>query len=153
MLDEGAPFGWCRYWKTGYFKEISDKLIETVLDYAERKTSPLTAMFFSYLHGAFARVSPEATAFGLRESQWDFDISTQWTEPTEADQHITWTRDFWKAIEPFSQGVYVNYLDSDEGNIQVRAAYGGNYDRLVAVKREYDPHNLFRHNNNIPLTE
>ena len=153
MLDDGAPFGWCRYWKTGYFKEISDKLIETVLDYAQRKTSPLTAMFFSHLHGAVARVSPEATAFGLRESQWDFDISTQWTEPTEADQHIAWTRDFWKAIEPFSQGVYVNYLDSDEGNSRVRAAYGGNYDRLVVVKRKYDPHNLFRHNNNIPLTE
>jgi len=153
MLDDGAPFGWCRYWKTGYFKEISDKLIETVLDYAERKTSPLTAMFFSHLHGAFARVSPEATAFGLRESQWDFDISTQWTEPTEADKHITWTRNFWKAIEPFSQGVYVNYLDTDEGNSRVRAAYGGNYDRLVAVKRKHDPHNLFRHNNNIPLTK
>ncbi|MDJ0590801.1 MAG: FAD-binding oxidoreductase [Pleurocapsa sp. MO_226.B13] len=153
MLDDGAPSGWYRYWKTGYFKELRDKLIDTVIDYAEKKTSPLTAMFFSHLNGAFARVSPETTAFGLRESQWDFDISAQWTEPTEAEQHIAWTRDFWQSLEPFSHGVYVNYLDSDEGNSRVRAAYGANYDRLVVVKRKYDPNNFFRHNNNIPLTE
>ena len=110
-------------------------------------------MFFSHLHGAFARVSPEATAFGLREPQWDFDISTQWTELTEADQHIAWTRDCWHAIESLSHGVYVNYLDSDDGKNRVRAAYGANYDRLVAVKRQYDPNNFFRHNKNIPLTE
>ena len=153
MLDDGAPSGWCRYWKTGYFKEISDRFIDTAIDYAKRKTSPLTAMFLSHLHGAFARVPSKATAFGLRESQWDFDISAQWIEPSEADQHIIWTRNFWQAIEPFSRGVYVNYLDADEGNIRVRAAYGANYDRLVAVKRKYDPNNFFRHNNNIPLTE
>ena len=153
MLDDGAPFGWYRYWKSGYFKELSDEFIDTVIDYAEKKTSPLTAMFLSHLHGAFARVSPEAMAFGLRESQWDFDITAQWTEPTEADQHIAWTRDCWQAVKPFSRGVYVNYLDSDDGRSRVRAAYGANYNRLVAVKRKYDPNNFFRHNKNIPLTE
>ncbi len=153
MLDDGAPFGWYRYWKSGYFKELSNEFIDTVIDYAEKKTSPLTAIFLSHLHGALTRVSPEAMAFGLRESQWDFDITAQWTEPTEADQHIAWTRDCWQAVEPFSRGVYVNYLDSDDGMSRVRAAYGANYNRLVAVKRKYDPSNFFRHNNNIPLTE
>ena len=153
MLDDGAPFGWHRYWKSGYFKELSDEFLDTVIDYAEKKTSPLTAIFFFYLHGACTRVSPEATAFGLRESQWDFDILAQWTEPTEADQHIAWTRDFWKAVEPFSHGVYVNHLGIDDAPSRVRVAYGANYDRLVAVKRKYDPNNFFRHNNNIPLTE
>ncbi|MDJ0568640.1 MAG: FAD-binding oxidoreductase [Pleurocapsa sp. MO_192.B19] len=153
MLDEGAPFGWHRYWKSGYFKELSDEFIDIVIDYAEKKTSPLSAMFFYHLHGACTRVSPEATAFGLRESQWDFDISSQWTEPTEAEQHIAWTRDFWKAIEPFSHGVYVNHLDTDDGASRIRAAYGVNYDRLVDIKRKYDPNNFFRHNKNIPLRE
>ena len=70
--------------------------------------------------------------------------------PAEAPGHIQWTRNFWNAVEPFATGqVYVNHLDAEEGTTRIRAAYGRNYDRLVALKNRYDPTNLFRLNQNI----
>jgi len=77
--------------------------------------SPMSNVLFFHLHGAAARVDPDATAFGLRDDQWDYDVISQWTDPAETTDHIKWTRDFWTAVEPFSTGeVYVNHLDADE---------------------------------------
>jgi FAD/FMN-containing dehydrogenase len=104
---------------------------------------------FFQLHGAASRVDRDATAFGLRSDQWDYDVISQWTDPAESAQHIRWTRDFWTAVEPFASGeVYVNHLDAEEGG-RIRAAYHHNFDRLVALKNKYDPTNLFRLNQNI----
>ena len=104
------------------------------------------------LHGAAARVDRNATAFGLREDQWDYDVISQWTDPAESAGHIQWTRDFWTAVEPFATGeVYVNHLDAEEAT-RIRAAYGPGYERLVALKNKYDPTNLFRLNQNIKPT-
>jgi len=73
-------------------------------------------------------------------------------ETSQTNQHIEWTRACWRAIEPFgSPGVYVNFL-GDEGEGRVRAAYGVNYERLVALKNRYDPHNVFARNQNIKPT-
>jgi FAD/FMN-containing dehydrogenase len=97
-------------------------------------------------------VDRNATAFGLRDDQWDYDVISQWTDPAEAARHIQWTRDFWNAVEPFASGqVYVNHLDAEEGT-RIRAAYGPGYERLVALKNKYDPTNLFRLNQNIKPT-
>ena len=112
--------------------------------------SPLSAVLFFQMHGAATRVAPGATAFAARRDQWDIDILTQWTDPAHSDAHVAWTRTFWNALVPFSEGVYVNHLDGDEAVARVRSAYGTNYDRLAAIKARYDPDNLFRHNNNIP---
>ena len=61
------------------------------------------------------RVDRTATAFGLRDDQWDYDVISQWTDPAEAADHIKWTREFWTAVEPFATGeVYVNHLDAEE---------------------------------------
>ena len=93
-----------------------------------------------------------ATAFGLRDDQWDYDVISQWTDPAETADHIKWTRDFWTAVEPFSTGeVYVNHLDAEEAT-RIRGAYSRNYERLVALKNKYDPTNLFRLNQNIRPT-
>jgi len=76
-------------------------------------------------------------------------VISQWTDPAEAPDHIRWTREFWNAVEPFSTGeVYVNHLDAEEAT-RITGAYSRNYDRLVALKNEYDPTNLFRLNQNI----
>jgi hypothetical protein len=73
-------------------------------------------------------------------------------DAAEDDQQVTWTREFFDAMKPYStDGVYVNFL-SQEGDDRVRAAYGDNYDRLVELKNEYDPENLFRLNQNIEPT-
>jgi FAD/FMN-containing dehydrogenase len=99
-----------------------------------------------------SRIAPEATAFPHR--QWDYDIviTSMWSDPAEAERNIAWTREFSDALQPFSPAaVYVNYLGV-EGEERVRAAYGANYDRLVALKNQYDPTNLFRLNQNVPPT-
>jgi FAD/FMN-containing dehydrogenase len=100
------------------------------------------------MHGVYAEIDEQATAFGLRGTQWDFDIISQWTNPAEHALHVQWTREFWKDIVPYTRGVYVNHLAEDEPE-RLTAAYGPNYERLVAVKNTYDPDNIFRVNHNI----
>jgi FAD/FMN-containing dehydrogenase len=149
IFDAAAPHGLRRYWKSGYFPELPDDLIDAILKHALTKTSPYSLILFFHIHGKAARMPPDATAFGARATQWDFDIIPQWQAAVEDRQHIEWARGFWKEVEPFAKGVYANHLDTDD-DARVRAAYGRNYDRLVSIKSKYDPGNLFRVNNNIP---
>jgi FAD/FMN-containing dehydrogenase len=150
LFDDAAPFGLRRYWKSGYFPEFPNDLIELIVKHAATKSSPYSLILFFHIHGAAARVQPDATAFGARATQWDFDIITQWQAVEEDAQHIEWARNFWKEVEPFTRGVYPNHLDADDSVTRVRVAYGQNYERLVSLKSTYDPGNLFRMNNNIP---
>jgi FAD/FMN-containing dehydrogenase len=81
------------------------------------------------------------------------NIQSSWVDPQEAPRHIQWTREFWQAMRPFGTGgVYVNFLTDDESQERVRSAYGGNYERLRALKQKYDPTNFFRTNQNIQPT-
>ena len=150
LFDAGNPFGVHRYWKSGYFADLSEDLIDRIIHHASLCTSPLSAILLFRVGGECTRKDPSATAFSLREPLWDFDIIPQWTDPAEADRHIGWGRAFWAAVEPFARGVYVNHLDSDDSKSRVRAAYGNNYPRLEQIKTKYDPRNFFRMNNNIP---
>jgi len=149
MLDAAAPFGLPRYWKSGYFKALPDDLLDSIVAHAIARTSPFSVIIFFHMHGAATQVPTTATAFGHREDQWDFDIIAQWTDPATANEHITWARNFWQAVAPFSTGVYVNHLDADDQAARVQSAYGVNYEHLAAVKRVYDPTNFFRLNHNI----
>jgi FAD/FMN-containing dehydrogenase len=148
MFDAAAPHGISRYWKSGYFTELSDELIEALVTRAAG-LSPLAALLFFHMHGLAGRIAPAATAFAARRDQWDIDILTQWTDGPDAERHVAATREYWDAVAPFSSGAYVNHLDADD-EPRVRAAFGDNHARLVDVKRRYDPDNVFRHNNNIP---
>jgi FAD/FMN-containing dehydrogenase len=148
LLDDLGVHGIHRYWKSGFLKALDDDLIDLVVERAHTIPSPLTVIGMFYVHGAAGRVDPQATAFGLRGNQWDFDIISQWTNSAEAAVHVQWTREFWKAIEPRASGVYVNHIAEDEPG-RVTAAYGPNYLRLLAAKTRYDPTNLFRLNHNI----
>jgi FAD/FMN-containing dehydrogenase len=153
MFDAAFPYGGVqRYWKSSFLKHLGDDVLEILVDRAATMPSPMSMVGFFHVHGAASRVHPDETAFGLRDDQWDYDIISQWQDPGEADRHIRWTREFWTAVEPFATGeVYVNHLDAEEGT-RIRAAYGKNYDRLVALKNKYDPTNLFRLNQNIKPT-
>lgn len=152
MLDPAAPAGLRRYWKSGYVPTMDDEFVEIVLEHVRRKTSPLSLVLMLHMHGAAARVAPDATAFGARATQWDVDILPQWQAADEDARHIAWARSFWSDVAKFTSGVYSNHLDTDDGAPRVRAAYGGNYDRLVTLKQRYDPDNFFNVNNNIPPT-
>ena len=153
LFDAAVPYGGVqRYWKSSFLKELGDDLIQILIERSAKMLSPMSMVLFFHLHGAAARVDRNATAFGLRDDQWDYDVISQWTDPAESAGHIRWTREFWNAVEPFATGeVYVNHLDSEEAT-RIRAAYSHGYERLVALKNKYDPTNLFRLNQNIKPT-
>ena len=148
ILDAAAPSGIRRYWKSGYFTDLSDELLDIVLKYVATRPSPLSPVLFMHMRGAAVRTATESTAFGNRRDQWDSDIISQWLDAADDDKNITWTRNFWKEIEPLTNGVYVNHLGSDD-DPRVANAYGANFERLKAIKKKYDPDNFFRMNNNI----
>lgn len=148
ILDAAAPTGIRRYWKSGYFPELTDQLIDIVLKYLATRPSPLSPVLFFHMRGKAARIDNAATAFANRADHWDSDIISQWTDPADDQKNLDWTRSFWHEIAPMTRGVYVNHLDSDD-NPRVAQAYGDNFARLKAIKQTWDPGNLFRMNNNI----
>jgi FAD/FMN-containing dehydrogenase len=149
MFDAAAPHGLPRYWKSGYFAELPDDLIEQIVAHVAARTSPYSVVLLFHMHGTASRIAPDATAFPARRDQWDFDVIAQWSDPKSADEHIGWAREFWQAVTPWSTGVYVNHLDADDPAARVRTAYGANYERLARIKAAYDPTNFFRLNHNI----
>ena len=150
--DSIFPRGRRYYWKAQFLREISEAAIDTLLRAYASAPSAMALAVFQQVGGAIARVPPAATAYAQREAAYDcFPISI-WEDPAEDEANIRWAREVWTAMRPFSTGgVYVNNL-GDEGEDRVRAAYGGNYERLVALKTRYDPTNLFRLNQNIRPT-
>ncbi len=148
MFDAGVPPGRHYYWKSEYLPALSDEALDTVAAYSERVTSPHTSVILFQLGGAVARGSDSAAYH--RDAGFAFNIASGWLDPQESDRHLQWTRSFWSAMRRFSiGGAYVNFLSEDDGADRVKAAYGANYERLVALKNRYDPANLFRMNQNI----
>src|SRR5439155_21388432 len=101
-------------------------------------------------HGAMSRIGADKTAFGYRTWPYNFLVTSIWTDPADTDTNIRWMREFFDAMQSFLAGaVYVNYL-GEEGEERVRSAYSpATYARLSALKKKYDPANLFRLNQNI----
>jgi FAD/FMN-containing dehydrogenase len=147
--DAAYPDGQRNYWKSHYVDDITDGAVATLQEHASRMPSPLSSFYFQHLGGAIARAAAETAAFGHRDAVFDFNILTVWKQPAEDAENITWARDFAAAMQPYSTGVYVNNLGV-EGADRVRAAYAPEtYERLVALKDDYDPHNVFRFNQNV----
>jgi hypothetical protein len=148
--DPLAKHGLHRYWRSAFTEQLSDALIDRMVQGAASFTSPLSLLGLFYVHGAAARVPATATAFAARRPQWDFDIIGQWTDAAESGDHIAWVRALWDRLEPELLGtVYINHLADDDRPEKVRASYGDNYARLRELKAVYDPMNLFRVNANI----
>jgi FAD/FMN-containing dehydrogenase len=147
MLDAASPAGNHYYFKTSTVKELSDEAISAIASYGAARTSPWTVVLIEHLHGAASRVVPAETAFAQREESYIVGIFAGWMEG-EASTHIEWARSFWKAMQPWASGAYVNYL-GEEGEERVQVAYGINYQRLRDLKKRYDPDNFFHFNQNI----
>ena len=133
---------------------LTDAAIDTLAEQAARITSPRSYTIVFQLGGAMARVGEHDTAFGQRAEGHDVNINAVWLPgDEEADRHIGWTRETFAALEAQAAGrAYVNLL-ADEGSDRVRAAYGEErYARLAALKREYDPGNVLRGNQNVEPT-
>ena len=149
VLDPLLTPGMRNYWKSHEFLQIPDAMIDVIMDFASRLPDPQTELAFAQLGGAIQRVPNDATAYSHREPNFLINVHTRWDAAANDGKCIAWARDLIKALTPFSTGaVYVNFLTSDEED-RVKMAYGANLAKLVAVKKKYDPTNLFRMNANI----
>ena len=147
--DDSYPSGRCYYIKSGFLQAITPRTIDATVDYVESAPLPTGIVGFSHLGGAISRVPPGATAFWHREAQHSLLMLGFWDEASMAERTMQWVRSGWKSLEPLTDGFYVNELSYDEGKSRIRSNYGGNYQRLVALKKQYDPTNLFQLNANI----
>ena len=155
MLDPGAPPGHQYYMKSLFVKDIGDEAIDTMVAYFAKVTSPLTSVLFQQLGNAVNRVGTNETAFVHRDARYEWTCLSHWIDPGESEVHLRWAREFAEAIHPFTTGaIYVNQMgtEAEDGSDQIKAAYGASYQRLVALKNEYDPTNMFSHNQNIKPT-
>jgi FAD/FMN-containing dehydrogenase len=150
ILDAGFPAGSLNYWLSSFTQGISDGMIDTMVERYASVHSPLSAILLEHFHGAVTRIGATDTAVPHRSAGWNLVIPAVWLDPAESDANIAWARETHKALGPhLEQRRWLNYLGDDQGGDAVRAAYGPNYDRLLEVKRRYDPENVFHHNHNI----
>ena len=156
LLEAGLPSGMQNYWKSNFLKELSDDVIDVLVDRFAKVPSPNTLVVTENLGGAVSRVGQGESAFNHRNATYNLLILGVWSDPADKDKNVQWVRETWDAVQPFSSGaVYVNYLggQADEGGDRIMEAYGqAKYDRLVALKNKYDPTNLFSLNQNIKPT-
>jgi FAD/FMN-containing dehydrogenase len=150
-LDPFFPAGRRYYWKALYLDGLPDSTIETTVDWSERRPSNDSLVIIRHVGGAISRVGAEETAFGDRSSQWMLSIDATWHERADDEANIAWTRDFFAAALPDSDGkAYFNFPGLlEEGEAAVRSSYGANHARLARIKATYDPENRLRLNQNI----
>jgi FAD/FMN-containing dehydrogenase len=145
LLTPGAR----NYWKSHNFTELADGALNSIIEFAAKLPSPQCEIFIGLIAGAPNRVAPNAMAYGHRDARFVLNVHGRWNEATDDQKCIGWARDFFQASAPYaSAGAYVNFMTEEEGD-RVAAAYGSNYERLVQVKRRYDPENVFHFNQNI----
>ena len=150
-FDDGVPHGLHYHCRSEWLRPLDGAAIDALVASARAMSSPLSQVLLRHMGGATARVAPEATAFRFRGAEHILTIAAAWSPSDDsADRHRQWCRDTWTALRPASAGgAYVNQLDG-EGEDRTREAYGeATWQRLVQAKRRYDPHNLFRMNQNI----
>ena len=151
VFDALYPAGLQWYWRTDFFREISDAAIATHQEFGEALPTPHSTMHLYPIDGAAARVSSDATAFAYRDGGWSGVIVGVDPDPANAGRIKDWAVRYSEALHPTSAGSgYVNFMMAEEGSDRVRASYGQNYDRLARIKGRYDPDNFFHVNQNIP---
>jgi FAD/FMN-containing dehydrogenase len=154
LFDTLMPSGVYRcYWKAHYLNALQDDTIDLIFDRFAKTPSPKTLSSIWTFGGGTARVAPEATAFGDRSMPYMFSIDSVWAKPEDDQANLNWTRDFWQRLRPQSHKgrIYLNFPGFGEDSRDlVASSYGDNYARLKAIKRKFDPGNVFRFNQNIP---
>jgi FAD/FMN-containing dehydrogenase len=139
------------YWKSSQLADLSDEIITAVEGAAHARPSPLSMMSVWALGGAMNRVGPEETAFGRRDARFLVEALANWKDPADTERNVAWVRDLFTAPRPLSSGrPTFNFPGlAEKSDTFVQSVFGSQYGRLVAVKRRYDPANLFRLNQNI----
>ena len=148
-FDGLVPPGLQHYWKANFVKELTDSAIDVHMEYGPKVPTVNSTMHIYALNGAVQRVAPDATAFAYRDATFATNIAGMWPDPADNEANTAWVRDYYDALAPYSEaGGYVNFMSGDDRD-RIEASYRGNYQRLVEIKRAYDPGNLFRVNQNI----
>ncbi|MFF4317948.1 FAD-binding oxidoreductase [Streptomyces sp. NPDC001568] len=148
-FDALVPPGLQHYWKANFVTELTDEAIEAHLRYGPLVPAVNSTVHIYPINGACHRVAPDATAFAYRDASFATVIAGMWPDAADNEANTAWVRDYYAATAPHSQeGGYINFMAEDDQD-RIRINYKGNYDRLVEVKRRYDPGNLFHLNQNI----
>ena len=148
-FDALVPPGLQHYWKANFVKELTDDAIEAHLRHGPDVPAVNSTVHIYPIDGAVHRVDPDATAFAHRDANFATVIAGMWPDPADNDANVRWVKDYYAATAPHSEeGGYINFMAGDDQD-RVRANFGRHYDRLVEVKRTYDPGNLFHLNQNI----
>ena len=138
------------YLRSQYLPALSDEAVETIVAHAEDAPVPGATVFVSPRHGAEVEPPTDATAYPRRDAAHHLLIEARWSDPEQDEACVAWTREFHEAVAPYTTGdVAMNFLTEDEPERRRRAAYGDNYERLVEIKTEWDPENLFASNVNV----
>ncbi len=152
-FDALLPAGLQHYWKADFVRELTDDAIAAHVECGPRVPCVESTMHLYPIDGAPQRVASDETAFSHRDARFACVIAGMWPDPGDNKRNTAWVRDYWEAIHPHSEeGGYINFMSEDDAG-RVRANHGPNYERLVEVKRRYDPENLFRMNQNIDPSE
>jgi FAD/FMN-containing dehydrogenase len=148
-VDWLFPRGALSYWKSAFLSELSEAAVQAIVAAFERAPSELCALVLEDFHGAATRVDATATAYPHREPGFNLLLISSWTDPSQSDACIAWAHETYAALSPHMVNrAYTNYLAADDHD-RVKDAFGPNLDRLVELKRRYDPDNLFHLNQNI----
>jgi FAD/FMN-containing dehydrogenase len=148
-VDWLFPDGACGYWKSAFLVDLSDQAVAVMIEAFERAPSGLCALVLEDIHGAVTRVPTTATAYPHRQPGFNLLLIATWTDRDQTETCIAWARETFDALSPYTTDrSYTNYLPAEDHH-RVREAYGPNLERLVQLKRRYDPDNLFQLNHNI----
>jgi hypothetical protein len=150
MADTSFPHGQRYYTKSGYFSYFDHVTIDRLLQAVALLPSEQTQIELAYLGGVASQIPASETAFGDRSAPFIMNLLANWSEASADDAHISWVRGLFSKLRPaMKPGVYVNFMSGDEQD-RVPEAYHERWERMVAVKTRYDPHNFFRLNQNVP---
>ncbi len=150
LLDATQPPGRRYYWKSEYLPAFDPAMTEPLMRHAQQLASPHSAILVFPLAGAIGNLSNDDSAVGNRDAGLVLNIAAGWDSDADDAANVAWARDAWLELRSFSTGgAYINFQTADEGDDRLHAAYGSNFDRLVAVKQEWDPRNVFHANRNI----
>lgn len=149
LSDGGYPKGAFNYWKSAFLSDLSDVTLDIMVDALHRCPSPMSGLGIVPYQGAVARVDPTATAFAHRAPGYSLLIVSQWTDQRETEPNIAWAKQTFETLRPhLVDRSYLNNLTAEDGRA-THHVWGANHERLVTIKRRYDPHNIFRLNHNI----
>lgn len=150
LFDGLFPSGMQWYWRADFFNELGPEISAQHFKFGSEIPTPLSQMHLYPITGAAGRVGGEDTAWAYRDAKYSGVIVGVDPDPANADRITSWCKAYWEALHPYSSGgAYSNFMMADEGQERVKASYRQNYKRLATIKAKYDPHNLFRVNQNI----